>query len=197
MPSLAEREISLFPLHTVLFPGGVLPLKIFEQRYLELTKACLRDNAPFGACLIREGREVGTPAVPETIGCLATIAEWEMPQLGLFHLVTRGKQRFRIVQTRTAANGLISADVEMLAPPPAPPEIDATCRKVLELIIGKAGAARFPAPIDLDDADWVSYRLAEILPIDLAEKQRLLEMDDAVLRFIHLRRTLGEQGIAP
>ena len=197
MLPFSAREVFLFPLHTVLFPGGVLPLKIFEQRYLELTKACLRDNVPFGACLIREGSEVGTPAVPERVGCLATIAEWEMPQLGLFHLVTRGKQRFRVLQTRAATNGLISADIELLAPPPAPPDIDPTCRKVLELIIGKAGAARFPAPIDLDDADWISYRLAEILPIDLQERQRLLEMDDAVRRFAHLRRTLSEQGIAP
>jgi Lon protease-like protein len=188
--------IALFPLHTVLFPGGVLPLKIFEQRYLELTKSCLRDQTPFGACLIREGSEVGAPALPQQIGCLATIAEWEMPQLGLFHLVTRGGLRFRIARTHTAANGLITADVEVLAPTPAPPEIDPTCRKVLQLIIDKAGAARFPAPIDLDDADWVSYRLAEILPLDLAEKQALLELDDAAERFFRLRRILGEHGIA-
>lgn len=193
---MEERAIALFPLHTVLFPGGVLPLKIFEQRYLELTKSCLRDQTPFGACLIREGSEVGAPALPQQIGCLATIAEWEMPQLGLFHLVTRGGLRFRIARTRTAANGLITADVEVLAPTPAPPEVDPTCRKVLQLIIDKAGAGRFPAPIDLDDADWVSYRLAEILPLDLAEKQALLELDDAAERFVRLRRILDEHGIA-
>ena len=194
---MARRAIHLFPLHTVLFPGGVLPLKIFEQRYLELTKACLRDQAPFGACLIREGLEVGAPAVPENVGCLASIAEWEMPQLGLFHLVTRGAERFRIVNTQTAPNGLISADVEVLAPAPALPEVDQTCRKVLELIIERAGAARFPAPLDLDDANWVSYRLAEILPLDLAARQRLLEMDDPGERFALLRRALVEQGITP
>jgi Lon protease-like protein len=183
-------------LNTVLFPGGVLPLKIFEQRYLEMTKTCLRDNAPFGACLIREGSEVGTPAVPERIGCLAAIVEWEMPQLGLFHLLARGRERFRIVQTRTAANGLISADVEPLPAAAAPPQVDVTCRRLLEQIIGKVGAERFPAPIELDDADWVAFRLAEILPIDLAQKQSLLEMDDAMERFTRLRRILTEQGIA-
>lgn len=187
-------EIPIFPLNTVLFPGGVLPLKIFEQRYLEMTKTCLKDNAPFGACLIREGSEVGTPAVPESIGCLAAIVEWEMPQLGMFHLLARGRERFRIVQTRTAANGLISADVEPLPAATPPPQVDATCRRLLESIIGKVGAERFPAPIELDDADWVAFRLAEILPIDLAQKQALLEMDDAMERFARLRRMLGEQG---
>src|SRR5918995_6119962 len=95
----SDREIHIFPLNTVLFPGGLLPLKIFEQRYIEMTKACLRDNRPFGVCLIREGREVGDPAVPETIGCLATIEKWDMPQLGLFQLVARGSERFRLLDT--------------------------------------------------------------------------------------------------
>jgi hypothetical protein len=196
MEIAATREIPIFPLNTVLFPGGVLPLKIFEQRYLEMTKTCLRDNAPFGACLIREGSEVGTPAVPESIGCLASIVEWEMPQLGLFHLLARGRERFRIVHTRTAANGLISADVEPLPAVAAPLQVDATCRRLLEQIIGKVGAERFPTPIDLDDSDWVAYRLAEILPIDLAQKQSLLEMGDAMERFARLRRLLNERGIA-
>ena len=196
MEIAATREIPIFPLNTVLFPGGVLPLKIFEQRHLEMTQTCLRDNAPFGACLIREGSEVGTPAVPESIGCLASIVEWEMPQLGLFHLLARGRERFRIVHTRTAANGLISADVEPLPAVAAPLQVDATCRRLLEQIIGKVGAERFPTPIDLDDSDWVAYRLAEILPIDLAQKQSLLEMGDAMERFARLRRLLNERGIA-
>ena len=186
--------LPLFPLNTVLFPGGVLPLRIFEQRYLEMTKACLRDNTPFGACLIREGREVGTPAVPCSIGCLATIAEWEMPQLGVFHVLARGGERFRILRTRTADNGLIAADVELLPAVPEPPQLDRSCRSVLESVIGSVGAERFPAPIDLDNANWVAYRLAEILPIHLTEKQSLLEMEDAVQRFEQLRRILGEQG---
>src|SRR5258705_6830326 len=97
------REIFLFPLGTVLFPDGMLPLKVFEQRYIEMTKACLRDEAPFGVCLIREGREVGAAALPETVGCLATIAQWDM-QLGLFHILARGGQRFRLRQTRVEPN---------------------------------------------------------------------------------------------
>jgi Lon protease-like protein len=191
-----KGEIPIFPLNTVLFPGGVLPLRIFEQRYLAMTKACLRDNTPFGACLIREGSEVGTPAVPCSVGCLATIAEWEMPQLGLFHLLARGGDRFRILRTRTASNGLIAADVEVLPALSERPPPDAACRSVLESVIGKVGADRFPAPIDLENGDWVAYRLAEILPIHLTEKQTLLEMDETAQRFEHLRRILGERGAA-
>ena len=195
MPVTAQQEIFIFPLHTVLFPDGVLPLKVFEQRYLEMTKACLRDNAPFGVCLIREGQEVGAPAVPETVGCLATITQWDMAQLGLFQLVTRGGDRFRILETRIARNGLISATVESLpAEPPA--AMDESCREVLGQIIEKVGAENFPTPIRLDDAAWVAYRLAEILPIHTSVKQQLLELQDAAERCARVRRILTEQGLS-
>lgn len=192
----APQEIFIFPLHTVLFPDGVLPLKVFEQRYLEMTKACLRDNAPFGVCLIREGREVGAPAVPEAVGCLATITKWDMAQLGLFQLVTRGGERFRILETRIARNGLISAAVETLPAEPPTEVMDRTCHEVLSQIIEKVGAENFPAPIRLDDAAWVAYRLAEILPVSTTVKQELLELQDAAERFARVRRILGEQGLS-
>jgi uncharacterized protein len=195
MPA-AERDIFIFPLHTVLFPGGVLPLKVFEQRYIEMTTTCLRDNAPFGVCLIREGREVGAPAVPETVGCLATIVQWDMPQLGVFQLVARGGERFRVRETRIASSGLISASVEML-PAAAPAAVDPTCREILKLIIEKAGAENFPAPVDLDDAEWVAYRLAEILPVEMSVRQQLLGSRDTVERFARLREILVAQGLAP
>lgn len=191
-----RRDILIFPLHTVLFPGGVLPLKVFEQRYIELTKTCVRDDTPFGVCLIQAGAEVGAPAVPETVGCLATITQWDMPQLGLFHLVTRGADRFRIRSARVAPNGLMSAEVDMLATANPGAPVDPACRKVLELLIEKAGAEHFPSPIELDDATWVAYRLAEVLPVELATKQRLLELDDPAARFACLRQLLAEQGIA-
>jgi len=189
-----RREIFLFPLATVLFPGGVLPLKIFEQRYLEMTKACLRDNAPFGVCLIREGSEVGAPAVPENIGCLATITQWDMPQLGVFHLVTRGSDRFRIIETRVAASGLVSATVAVF-PPESPAAMDPACQQVLKVIIEKAGAGLFPAPLDLDDPAWVSWRLAEVLPLELPVRQQLLEIEDTAARLARLRQILIQQAI--
>src|SRR5262245_5989145 len=189
------RELLLFPLGTVLFPGGVLPLKVFEQRYIELTKACLRDDVPFGVCLIREGREVGAAALPESVGCLATIAQWDMPNFGLFHLVAHGGRRFRIRETRVGANQLISAEVDLLPGDPAGGDVDPVCAEVLKAIIDKVGAGHFPAPVRLDDAAWVGYRLAEVLPLELAEKQELLEITDAALRSQRLRQFLARIGL--
>lgn len=190
------QEIFIFPLGTVLFPGGVLPLKVFEQRYIEMTKACLRDNRPFGVCLIREGHEVGTAAVPEPVGCLAAIEQWDMPQLGVFQLLARGGGRFRIREMRVAPNHLISAAVEPIPPDDAAHEVEPLCREVLQAIVEKVGAERFPAPLRLDDAAWVGYRLAEILPLDANVKQGLLELTDARVRLERLRALLAKQGPA-
>jgi Lon protease-like protein len=190
-----SEEHYIFPLGTVLFPGGALPLKIFEQRYIEMTKACLRDERPFGVCLIREGREVGDPAVPETIGCLATIERWDMPQLGLFHLVARGGERFRLVDTSVAKNGLMSGSIERIAPDETRVRVDPACREVLKLIIDRVGESNFPAPISLDDPVWVSYRLAEILPFDARVKQELLEIDETGERLTRLRELLVKEGL--
>jgi len=190
-----SQEIPIFPLNTVLFPGGVLPLKVFEQRYIEMTKACLRDNSPFGVCLIREGREVGAAAVPEPVGCFAVIESWDMPQLGLFQLIARGGERFRIRDTRVAPNHLMSATVEPLPPDAAAERVDSLCRQVLQAVIEKVGASQFPAPLRLDDASWVGYRLAEVLPLAARVKQELLETADAGQRLERLRALLVEQGL--
>jgi Lon protease-like protein len=192
----ATRETFIFPLNAVLFPDGVLPLKIFEQRYLEMTKTCLRDNLPFGVCLIKEGQEVGLPAVPERVGCLASITGWDMPQPGLFELSTRGGERFSVLETRTASNGLISGTISLAAPEPEGLEVDADCLAVLKRVIERAGTQHFPAPLRLDDASWVSYRLAEILPVDAKIKQELLEAPDAGERQKRLRAMLVARGLA-
>jgi hypothetical protein len=190
------HETFIFPLHTVLYPEGVLPLKVFEQRYVEMTKACLRDARPFGVCLIREGREVGTAAVPEPVGCFATIESWDMPQPGLFHLLARGGGRFRIRETRVAPNHLISATVEPIPPDDNVHEVEPLCREVLQAIVDKVGAQHFPSPVRLGDAAWVGYRLAEVLPLDPHAKQALLEMTDAAARLERLRALLAQQGLA-
>jgi Lon protease-like protein len=189
------EEHFIFPLGTVLFPGAALPLKIFEQRYLEMTKTCLRDNRPFGVCLIREGREVGDPALPEAIGCLATIEEWDMPQMGLFQLLARGGDRFRLVDSSVAKNGLISGVIERLAADPPGDAVDATCREILELIMQRTDVSSFETPARLDDASWVGFRLAEVLPLDARLKQELLEMDDASKRLTRIRDALFEEGL--
>lgn len=192
-----DQEIHIFPLGTVLFPGGLLPLKVFEQRYIEMTKACLRDNRPFGVCLIREGREVGTAAVPEPVGCLAAIEQWDMPQLGVFQLLARGGDRFRIREMRVAPNNLISATIEIIPPDTGAAAPDPLCRKVLQAIVDQVGAERFPSPLRLDDPAWLGYRLAEVLPIEAREKQELLEFTDSGQRLERVRALLVKQGLAP
>ena len=189
------EEHFIFPLGTVLYPDGTLPLKIFEQRYIEMTKICIRDARPFGVCLIKEGKEVGESAVPEKIGCLATIEQWDMPQLGLFQLVARGGKRFRLHESRVAANGLMSGAVEHIAPDTPASHIDYACREVLKLIVDRVGASNFPAPLQLDDASWVGFRLAEILPLGVRIKQDLLEIQDAGERLERLREIMVKEGL--
>lgn len=191
------EEHFIFPLGTVLFPGGLLPLKIFEQRYIEMTKTCLKDGRPFGVCLIREGSEVGAPAVPATVGCLATIERWDMPQLGLFQLNTRGGERFRLLDARAAKNGLLSGSIERMAPDPPQTEVDPVCRDFLKLVIEHVGQAKFPSPLALDDAAWVGYRLAEVLPFEMPFKQALLELQDSGERLARLRGALIQRGLVP
>jgi Lon protease-like protein len=189
------EEHFIFPLGTVLYPGGRLPLRIFEQRYLEMTKTCIRDQRPFGVCLIREGHEVGTPAVPEAIGCLAAIETWDMPHPGYFHIVARGTDRFSLIEPRIAPNGLMSAKIERIPPDAGSSTVDPACLEVLKLVIEHAGPTNFPAPHRFDDAAWVGYRLAEVLPLDSKAKQELLELLDAGERLQRLRAILLEQGL--
>jgi len=186
------QDLPLFPLNAVLFPGGRLPLRIFEQRYMEMAKACLRDGTPFGVCLIREGNEVGAPATPVEVGCLAHIGAWDMPQLGMLHVTARGEQRFRIVERRVQGDGLARAEVEMIGNDidSSIPGSCAGCVRLLERVIEQQSAL-FDAPRRLDSASWVSSRLAEILPIPLAAKQELLEVLDGRARLERLNALLG------
>jgi len=193
---VSAGEIPLFPLQTVLFPGGRLPLRIFEQRYMEMATGCLRDGMPFGVCLIREGGEVGEPALPEDLGCTARIAEWDMPQLGLLQVVVRGEQRFRIRSRRLQADGLALANIELL-PAAADAPLDAQadlCARVLRRIVDAAPAGLIESPAHYESGAWVSARLAELLPLSHASKQRLLEMDDARDRLEILRRLISSSG---
>jgi len=176
----ATLKIPIFPLGSVLFPAGRLALRIFETRYYEMTKACIRDNAVFGVSLIRAGFEVGKPAIPCDVGCTARIAEWEVPAAGLFSLSTRGECVYRILERWTQPDGLIMAEVR-LAEPPDPvslPNEFLPLKSLLEEIIEKIGPDHFPAPQRMEDAAWVGNRIAELLPVPPERKQQLLEMQD-------------------
>jgi Lon protease-like protein len=194
-------SIPLFPLKTVLFPGGLLPLKIFEQRYVEMAKACMKDEQPFGVCLITQGEEVASaPGVtPEiaTVGTLARITDFDMPQLGILQVVTRGGSRFKVHQHSVQPSGLAVGEVVPIADEPTV-ALAATYEplvKLLELIATRVGPQNFPAEHRYDDASWVGYRLAEVLPLPLSIKQSMLEINDAGVRLQVLHKFLAQQGL--
>jgi Lon protease-like protein len=197
MAEPALDDLPLFPLNTVLFPGGVLPLRVFEARYMDMTRECLKHDQPFGVCLIREGAEVGTPAKPEGVGCLASITHWDMQQLGLLQLRTLGGRRFRVLDSSVAGQGLLRARVELL-----PDEMDAdvpaqftALPDLLRLVVADKSEAIFAEPHAFDSASWVGYRLSEILPVPLPAKQKLLELDGALTRLEILYRFLEQRGL--
>ena len=197
MPAPSLQSLPIFPLNTVLFPDGLLPLRIFEARYMDMARECLKTKAPFGVCLIKEGKEVGAPATPEPIGSLAHIVECDMEQLGLLTLSTRGGQRFRILERTVSPNGLIRAQVELLPDEEdAPiPEAFQGCVRILEAIIRDRGEKVFASPARLASATWVGYRLTEILPASQTAKQKLLELEGSVTRLEVLYQFLEQRGL--
>jgi hypothetical protein len=193
----ARRQMPIFPLGTVLFPGAILPLKIFEVRYMDMARACLRDSSPFGVCLIREGSEVGAPAVPHPVGCTARIAECDVEELGILKVRAEGLERFRIVSTEVSRQGLIIGEVEDIDPEPPQPGAPglADSAQFLQKAIAGIGEERFAQPFRFDDASWVGFRLAEILPLRIDVKQRLLELTDPAMRLVVLHKFLQQQEL--
>jgi len=193
----ARETIPIFPLGTVLFPGALLPLRIFEVRYMDMAKACLKDSSPFGVCLIREGQEVGAPAVPEPVGCLARIAQCDVEELGILKVTAEGLERFRIVSREVNRQGLIVGEVERLATEEDAPDAAglAESSEFLRKAIAGIGAERFNEPFHFEDASWVGFRLAEILPLRVDVKQKLLELTDAALRLAILHKFLKQQKL--
>ena len=175
------NEIPLFPLNTVLFPRGVLPLRIFETRYLDMVSRCLKQGEGFGVCLIQEGQETGK-AKMHTVGTLAEIGDWSRGEDGLLHIVAQGTRRLKVNKVRTQADGLNLGEVEVLPDDPLLPIPDAQrmLPEILRQILVQIGT-EWPA-VDYADAGWVGNRLAEVLPISLAQRQYLLQVDDPLKR---------------
>lgn len=207
---MAYRDtwLPLFPLKTVLFPGGILPLKVFETRYIDMLRECMKREAPFGVVLIKSGQEVGAAAEPETVGCLANITGWDMQKLGVMMLRTRGGERFRILETRVLADQRLEARVEMIAADSAIPisDIHVSCAKTLKIVIDDVDAkghaeqgedflSPFSQPIQLENAGWVANRWCEILPIPLKARQKLLELGDAQSRLSIVHQYLQQHKI--
>lgn len=185
-----RADISLFPLNTVLFPGGLLRLRIFEPRYVDLVRDCTRSDSGFGVCLILEGREAGEPAVPAAVGTFARIVDFHTLPDGLLGIATEGRERFDVLQTRVRDNGLVHGEVHFRDEEPTvrvPPE-HALLATILERLADRMGGAL--AKVErarFDDARWVGFRLAEYLPLAPAEKQHLLQMDDPLQRLAQLQ----------
>ncbi|NEX64343.1 LON peptidase substrate-binding domain-containing protein [Noviherbaspirillum galbum] len=203
-----DAWIPLFPLKTVLFPAGVLPLKVFETRYIDMVRECMKTDAPFGVVLIKSGQEVGTPAVPEDAGCLARIIDVDMPSLGVMMLRTEGGERFRIEETRVLADNRLEARIRTIPADQDGPvgELHLECAKTLKLVIedveakgraeeGDGFISPFSRPFRLDSASWVANRWCEILPIPLKAKQKLLELEDAEARLSVVHQFLKQHRI--
>lgn len=169
-------QLPIFPLGSVLFPGGLLPLRIFEPRYVAMTRACIRERAPFGVALIRAGYEVGRPAIPCELGCTARIVEWSADGPERYTLLAQGETVFRLLRRETRPDGLIVGEVDLRQPPdpvPLPARYEPLAALLLRLLDQGGAAQRGPRRIE--DAAWVGYRLAELLPVPPEHKQRLLE----------------------
>jgi Lon protease-like protein len=183
-----SSELPLFPLNTVLYPGGPLPLRIFEPRYVDMVRKCMREGAPFGVVLIRAGQEVGEVSSAADIGTSARIIDFNQLPDGLLGIICTGEQKFRVESWRVQADGLNVGTVTWLPlerPTPLPPQ-HAHLGLLLERALPQISDIYQLVQPRFDDAGWVSSRLAEILPISLSDKQECLELDDPLARLERL-----------
>jgi Lon protease-like protein len=191
----AETELPLFPLRTVLLPGGALALRVFEARYVDMVARCLRGENRFGVVAIREGLEVGA-ATSYDVGTAAEIVDWHQEPGGLLGILAMGREEFRILESRRAPDGLYVGRVAWLAaldPAPLPAE-HAFLADLLRRVLAPLPLYR-DLPTALDDATWVAARLIELLPLALALKQTLLETRDTAERLAQLATALeAEHG---
>ncbi|WP_282296921.1 LON peptidase substrate-binding domain-containing protein [Stenotrophomonas sp. PS02289] len=174
-------SLPLFPLHSVLLPNASLTLRVFERRYMDMVRECSRNETGFGICLILKGEEVGAPATPAAHGVEARITDFDVGPDGVLVLTLRGHRRFHVEQVRVRDNGLIVADVQWAEPDhddELRPE-HALLSTVLEHIIEQAGNPYAPkVPMLLDQAAWVGWKLAELMPLEESQRLQLLQRDD-------------------
>jgi uncharacterized protein len=183
-----SAELPLFPLNTVLFVDGPLPLRIFEPRYVDMVRACMRESQPFGVVLIRAGQEAGAVSSAADVGTSARIVDFDQMPDGLLGITCTGEQKFRVESWRVQSDGLNIGTVTWLPLEraiPLPPE-HAHLGALLRRVLPQLGDLYQALPTRFDDSGWVSSRLAEILPISLGDKQECLELDDPLARLERL-----------
>lgn len=191
---MTTLSIPLFPLHTVLFPNGTLPLRIFEPRYLDMISTCMKGGQGFGVCLIKEGSEVGRAAETYETGTLCDISYFNVDANGTLCITAQGNQRFHILSKAIQPNQLAIADVELLpneaeikVPREFLPAVD-----ILRNLLEQLGYPFAKLEKRYDDASWVGSRLAELLPLRLEHKQYLLQLDDPLQRLERLWQLMEE-----
>jgi Lon protease-like protein len=195
--------LPLFPLQTVLFPGGLLKLKIFEARYLDMVADCLRNSRAFGVIALRQGSEVrdaGRGVQLETAGVSAHLLDVDGDEPGILHVRCQGGRRFALSAAQQDDDGLWNGSVEWLeddAPQSVPEELQPSARALAQAIasLAEQGSQPFLEPHRLEDASWVANRWCEILPISLAAKQKLMELDDALVRLKLVDEFLRSKGV--
>jgi len=207
--TLTLSSLPLFPLASVLFPDGLLALRVFEVRYLDMVRKCHQTGAPFGVVSLTQGNEVRQAGAPDEqfhdVGTLAIIDQLEMPQPGLITLLCRGTERFRITQRNHLVHGLWIANVgqldrDLLIPIPDDLKKTATAlMQVLHTLHARDAlnpASILPTPQQLDDCGWVANRWCELLPVPMELKQRLMELDNPLVRLELVGDVLERTGIA-
>ncbi len=218
MSSEALTRVALFPLSVVLFPQGVLPLRVFEARYMDMVRDCMRDETPFGVCLAADGKGSGngSPATAE-VGCLARITAWDMQQLGLLQIRTVGGDRFRLLASESQPNGLMMGEIDLIEADEDQRVADEhkPCVDLLTRIIDDMGAQLaekrrtgeaaddspvlaqlpFEEPFHMESSAWVSNRLCEVLPVPLKAKQKLMELTDAATRLEIVHTYLKQHSV--
>nr|WP_297352455.1 LON peptidase substrate-binding domain-containing protein [uncultured Caldimonas sp.] len=195
--------LPLFPLQSVLFPEGLLSLKVFEARYLDLVGDCLREGRPFGVVALKRGTEVkreGEPVEFEAVGCVAELLDVDSAQPGILQVRCRGARRFAVLGSTQAANGLWTAEVELIEPDDAllPTEDLLGSAKGLAnaiQVMKRRNQTPFLEPYRFEDAGWIANRWCEILPIPLAARQKLMELRDPLVRLQLVDQFLRQKGI--
>jgi Lon protease-like protein len=187
-------QVPLFPLNVVLFPGGPLPLRIFESRYVDMISERMQSEGPFGVLLIREGSEAGGPASTYDIGTLARITDFYQGSDGLLGVTAIGEQRFRLLSAERAADGLNVGTIELLPDEPDVPlpEEYEPLADILAAVLDDLGKLYESLPRQLGSAGWVANRFLEILPIRIEEKQALLDNNDPMGRLMLVREVLDK-----
>jgi len=206
---LSLTSLPLFPLNTVLFPGGTLALRVFEVRYLDMVRKCQAAAAPFGVAALTAGQEVRRAGAPdeqfETTGTLAVIEQMQAPQPGLITLNCRGAERFRITRSSQLPHGLWVADVEQLPGDPyvpVPDDLRRTAAMLAQVLAGQQARQSAtsqhpnPTPDQLQDCGWVANRWCELLPVPLPLKQHLMALDSPLVRLELVGDMLERLGIS-